>query len=171
MTDQLQRLDKMLLTQERLNRETQETVLSARMVPIKTQVSRLQRSVRQTCRLTGKQAQLHVSGADTLMDGEVLNELIDPLMHVLRNAVDHGIESPAQRSAAGKPEEGNHLAGLHARGQQHPGALPRRRSRIRLCGDPPRCGKPGAGGAGPGGIGGRAQEPDADAELLHPLRR
>jgi chemosensory pili system protein ChpA (sensor histidine kinase/response regulator) len=70
-------------------------------------VSRLQRSVRQTCRLTGKQTQLHVGGADTLMDGEVLNELIDPLMHVLRNAVDHGIESPAQRSAAGKPEEGN----------------------------------------------------------------
>jgi chemosensory pili system protein ChpA (sensor histidine kinase/response regulator) len=106
VTEQLQRLDKLLLTQERLNRETQEMVLSARMVPIKTQVSRLQRSVRQTCRLTGKQARLHVSGAETLMDGEVLGELIDPLMHVLRNAVDHGIESPAQRSAAGKPEEG-----------------------------------------------------------------
>ena len=107
VTEQLQRLDTILLTQERLNRETQETVLSARMVPIKTHVSRLERSVRQTCRLTGKQAQLHVSGADTLMDGEVLSELIDPLMHILRNAVDHGIESPVQRSAAGKPDSGN----------------------------------------------------------------
>ena len=55
----------------------------------------------------GKQVKLQISGADTLMDGEVLNELIDPLMHVLRNAVDHGIESPEQRSAAGKPAGGN----------------------------------------------------------------
>ena len=107
VTGQLKRLDTMLLTQERLNRESQETVFSARMVPIKTVAPRLQRSVRQTCRLTGKQVELHLSGAETLMDGEVLNVLIDPLMHVLRNAVDHGIESPAQRSAAGKPESGN----------------------------------------------------------------
>ncbi len=107
VTDQLKGLDTMLLTQERLNRESQETVFSARMVPIKTVVPRLQRSVRQTCRLTGKQVELHLSGADTLMDGEVLNQLLDPLMHVLRNAVDHGIESAEQRSAAGKPESGN----------------------------------------------------------------
>ncbi len=104
--DKLHRLDTMLLTQERLQREAQETVLSARMVPINTVLSRLQRSVRQTCRLTGKQVQLQVSGADTLMDGEVLNELIDPLMHVLRNAVDHGIEPVAQRTAVGKPDSG-----------------------------------------------------------------
>ena len=107
VTDQLQRLDTMLPIQERLNREGQETVLSARMVPIKTVVSRLQRSVRQTCRLTGKQVELHISGTDTLMDGEVLNELLDPLMHVLRNAVDHGIEPAAQRTASGKPANGN----------------------------------------------------------------
>lgn len=107
MTNELQLLDKMLITQERLNRETQETMLSARMVPIKTAVPRLQRSVRQTCRLTGKQVELHINGIDTLMDGEVLNKLIDPLMHVLRNAVDHGIESADQRSAADKPAEGN----------------------------------------------------------------
>jgi len=107
VSEQLQRLDKVLLTQERLNRETQETVLRARMVPISTHVARLQRSMRQTCRLTAKQAQLHISGADTLLDGEVLSQLIDPLMHVLRNAVDHGIEPPAQRSAAGKPPDGN----------------------------------------------------------------
>jgi len=106
VTAQMQRLDQTLLTQERLHRETQEKVLSARMVPIKTLVSRLQRGVRQTCRLTGKQVELHVRGADTLMDSEVLNGLIEPLMHVLRNAVDHGIEAHALRSAVGKPEQG-----------------------------------------------------------------
>ena len=107
VTAQLQRLDTMLITQEQLNRETQEKVFSARMVPIKNVVPRLQRSVRQTCRLTGKQVELHLSGADTLMDGEVLTKLIDPLMHVLRNAVDHGIESAEQRATAGKTASGN----------------------------------------------------------------
>ena len=107
VTTQLQQLDKMLLTQERLNLELQETVLSTRMVPINTVVPRLQRSVRQTCRLTGKQVELHISGSDTLLDSEVLNELIDPLMHVLRNAVDHGIETSADRSSSGKSATGN----------------------------------------------------------------
>ena len=107
VTNQLQQLDAMLLTQERLNRDTQEKVLSARMVPVKTVVPRLQRSVRQTCRLTGKHVELHINGAETLMDSEVLKHLIDPLMHVLRNAVDHGIESPEARSSAGKPNSGN----------------------------------------------------------------
>ena len=104
---QLDRLDKMLLAQERLNHELQETVLNARMVPIKTVVPRLQRSVRQTCRLTDKQVELHISGADTLMDNQVLTELVDPLMHVLRNAVDHGIEDAVERKATGKSESGN----------------------------------------------------------------
>ena len=104
---QLEQLDKMLLTQERLNHELQETVLNARMVPIKTVVPRLQRSVRQTCRLTGKQVELHISGAETLMDSEVLNGLVDPLMHVLRNAVDHGIEAAAERKTTGKSDLGN----------------------------------------------------------------
>ena len=107
ITEQLQGLDKMLLTQEHLNREIQETVLNARMVPIKTVVPRLQRNVRQTCRLTGKQVELHVSGAETLMDSLVLNQLVDPLMHVLRNAVDHGIEADTERNAVNKPEIGN----------------------------------------------------------------
>lgn len=79
----------------------------AEMVSIKTQTSRLQRSVQQTCRATEKQARLQVSGADTLIDSEVLNALVDSLVHILRNAVDHGIESPEQRLAAGKPEGGN----------------------------------------------------------------
>ena len=67
------------------------------MIPVKTVVPRLQRSVRQTCRLTDKNVDLNVSGVDTLMDTNILGDMLDPLMHVLRNAVDHGIETPEFR--------------------------------------------------------------------------
>lgn len=103
---QLESLDDMLVNQERLNRETQEAVLRTRMVPVKSVLPRLERSVRQTCRLTGKQAQLLVRGADTLIDSDVLNEIVDPIMHLLRNAIDHGLQAPEQRRAAEKPEQG-----------------------------------------------------------------
>jgi len=62
--------------------------------------------VRQTCRLVDKKAELVVRGAGTLMDSNVLNDMIDPLMHLLRNAVDHGIEPPGQRQHLGKPPVG-----------------------------------------------------------------
>jgi len=76
------------------------------MVPIKTIAQRLQRGVRQTCRLTGKEAELVLGGGETLMDSNVLNSMIDPLMHLLRNAVDHGIERPEDRELLGKPGVG-----------------------------------------------------------------
>jgi len=95
-------LDTLLVDQGRLHRESQEAVLRTRMVPVQTIVPRLQRSVRQTCRLTDKEAELYVAGSDTLIDSNVLNDMTDPLMHVLRNAVDHGIESPEERQARGK---------------------------------------------------------------------
>ena len=103
---QLQRLNTMAVDQERLNRENQEMVMKTRMVPVDTVVPRLKRSLRQACRMTGKEAQLHVVGAATLMDSNVLSNLMDPLMHLLRNAVDHGLESPVQRVEAGKNVEG-----------------------------------------------------------------
>lgn len=119
VTGQLLKLDHTILTQGRLQRETQEKVLSARMVPVKTVVPRLQRGVRQTGRLTSKQVNLQVQGDETQVDSEVLNGLIEPLMHILRNAVDHGIEEEARRIATGKAaqgeikleflREGNHL--------------------------------------------------------------
>jgi chemosensory pili system protein ChpA (sensor histidine kinase/response regulator) len=99
-------LDTLLVSQRRLQRENQEAVLRTRMVPVKTVVPRLQRSVRQTCRLTDKEAELQVSGTETLMDSNVLNDLVDPLMHLLRNAVDHGIERPALRKELGKDPKG-----------------------------------------------------------------
>ena len=103
-------LGELLEDQGQLHRETQEAVLRTRMVPVSTVVPRLARSVRQTCRLLDKRARLEVRGEHTLIDSNVLNALLDPLMHVLRNAVDHGVETPEQRESLGKDPEG--LIGL-----------------------------------------------------------
>jgi len=107
--DNLGHLNDMLVTQERLNRDTQDGVLRTRMVPVKTVFPRFERSVRQTCRLTGKQVELHLAGGETQMDSDVLGRIVDPVMHILRNAVDHGIESAQEREAAGKSTAG-HIA-------------------------------------------------------------
>ncbi len=100
-------LDGMFIIQERLQKELQQIVMTTRMVPIKNIGARLERIVRQTCRATDKQAEFAVVGGDLLMDGDVLNKLTDPLLHILRNSVDHGLETPQERLAAGKPESGS----------------------------------------------------------------
>ncbi len=112
-------LKDMLSDQSRLNRENQEAVLKTRMVAVQTIVPRLQRSVRQASRLADKAVELRCIGTDTLIDSDVLGRLLDPLMHVLRNAVAHGIESQEARAEAGKDttgevrlefqREGNHI--------------------------------------------------------------
>ncbi|MFN0315598.1 MAG: response regulator, partial [Burkholderiales bacterium] len=102
----LRDLDNMLVNKERLNGDTQEAVMRTRMVAVKSIFPRLQRSVRQTCRLTGKQVDLRFSGGDTMMDSDVLNSMADPMMHLLRNAIDHGIEDEAGRLKAGKHVNG-----------------------------------------------------------------
>ncbi len=104
--ENLAALDTLLVDQGRLHRDNQEAVLRTRMVPIQTVTPRLHRGVRQTCRLVDKEAELTVRGAGTLMDSNILNDMVDPLMHMLRNAVDHGIESPPQRKRLGKPSVG-----------------------------------------------------------------
>lgn len=106
MARQLGELDELLVGQERLSNDTQYIGMRSRMLPIKTILPRLQRSVRQTCRSTGKAAELHLSGDDALLDSDVLSALIDPLMHLLRNAVDHGIETSEERSRSGKALHG-----------------------------------------------------------------
>jgi chemosensory pili system protein ChpA (sensor histidine kinase/response regulator) len=105
--EQLSALGEVLETQSRLQLESQEAVMRTRMVRVETIVSRLQRGVRQAARLLDKNVTLTVKGTDTLIDGGVLNELIDPLMHVLRNAVDHGIEDAETRLANGKEQSGH----------------------------------------------------------------
>jgi chemotaxis protein histidine kinase CheA len=114
--EHLSALSDMLSDQSRLNRENQEAVLKTRMVAVQTIVPRLQRSVRQASRLTGKPVELNCIGADTLMDSDVLGRLLDPLMHVLRNAVDHGIESEATRLEADKNASGEIRLAFHREG-------------------------------------------------------
>ncbi|MGK0445268.1 MAG: chemosensory pili system protein ChpA (sensor histidine kinase/response regulator) [Bermanella sp.] len=97
----------LLLQQSRVNTELQEGLMKTRMVPFSRLVPRLRRIVRQVGQELGKQVELHVSNAEGEMDRSVLERLISPLEHMLRNAVDHGLESQEKRAAAGKPETGN----------------------------------------------------------------
>jgi chemosensory pili system protein ChpA (sensor histidine kinase/response regulator) len=99
-------LSELIDAQGRLHLENQDVVMRTRRVPVETIVGRLQRTVRQTCRETGKAVELEVRGAATALDSQVLAELVDPLMHILRNAVDHGIEDAATRAARGKSATG-----------------------------------------------------------------
>jgi chemotaxis protein histidine kinase CheA len=103
--------------QQRLMRELAHLTSQTRMAPVETIVPRLQRNVRQTAAATRKQAQLVVVGQDILVDAEVLNQLIDPLLHILRNAVDHGLEYPDERTARGKPATGTITLTVSRRGQ------------------------------------------------------
>jgi chemotaxis protein histidine kinase CheA len=102
----LRELDELLIEKLRLHNEIQDLVMRTRMVPIKTITPRLQRIVRQTCRTTKKQVALDIAGSDTLIDSNIINKLIDPLMHMLRNAIDHGIESREERIHLKKEPEG-----------------------------------------------------------------
>jgi chemotaxis protein histidine kinase CheA len=106
IADDLHELDELLIEKSRLHHEIQELIMRTRMVPIKSIAPRLQRIVRQTCRTTKKQAALEIIGSDTLIDSDILNKLVDPLMHMLRNAVDHGIETREERIHLKKEAEG-----------------------------------------------------------------
>ncbi len=90
----------------RLSDEFQTSIRSLRMVRIDGLRTVLSRSVREACTKEGRLATLHISGAETEIDRAVLDELRDPLIHAVRNAVAHGIETPEQRRAFGKPESG-----------------------------------------------------------------
>jgi len=93
--------------QSNINKELQYQVVATRLAPVNVLAARLMRNVRQTCQQTGKQAELVITGGEIEVDGDVLNKLADPLLHILRNAVDHGIELPEDRANAGKPVEGS----------------------------------------------------------------
>ncbi|SDR38271.1 chemotaxis protein CheA [Natronobacterium texcoconense] len=84
----------------------QDTVLEIRLVPLKKIVGNFPRVVRDISRDQGKEIDFQMEGVDIEMDRSILNELSDPLMHLIRNAVDHGIESPEEREKKGKPREG-----------------------------------------------------------------
>ena len=97
----------LLLQQARVNTELQEGLMRTRMVPFDRLVPRLRRIVRQVAGELNKQVEFVVGNADGEMDRSVLERIVAPLEHMLRNAVDHGIESAEVRRAAGKPAAGN----------------------------------------------------------------
>jgi chemotaxis protein histidine kinase CheA/ActR/RegA family two-component response regulator len=92
--------------QEQLNRELQRTILQTRTVPFRQISTRLQRIVRQTSKQVMKPVHLELVGEGIPLDAELLERVVEPLAHLLRNAIDHGIETPERRRDIGKPEEG-----------------------------------------------------------------
>lgn len=93
------------------------TALSLRMVPIGDTFHRFQRVIRDVSAQLGKEIELVITGADTELDKTVVEKISDPLMHLIRNSLDHGIETPEQRCAAGKSEKGKiHLNAYHDSG-------------------------------------------------------
>jgi chemosensory pili system protein ChpA (sensor histidine kinase/response regulator) len=96
-----------LLTQQaRIITELQNSLMRTRMVPFQRHVQRLTRLVRQSANDTGKRAELVVQGASAELDRQMLERMVPPLEHMLRNAVVHGIETPDRRAALGKPDVG-----------------------------------------------------------------
>ncbi|MFZ5640584.1 MAG: chemotaxis protein CheW [Bacillota bacterium] len=92
---------------DRITADLQNVVMKVRMVPIDNVFSRFPRMVRDLARELGKEIELVIEGKDTELDRTVIDEIGDPLVHLLRNCVDHGVELPADRLAAGKSETGH----------------------------------------------------------------
>ena len=103
---------------ERLSDELRDSTLGIRMLPIGTSFSKFRRLVRDLSGELGKEIRLATSGEDTELDKTVIERLADPLVHLLRNSIDHGIERPEERKAAGKPEQGKiFLSAEHSGGE------------------------------------------------------
>lgn len=103
---------------EQLTREIQDSVMAIRAQPVKSVFQRMPRLVREIAAITGKSVRLVTDGEATEVDKTVIERLADPLTHMIRNAIDHGLESPEKRIAAGKPEEGLvRLSALHRSGR------------------------------------------------------
>ncbi len=98
----------------RITKELQHTAMSVRMIPIKPTFQKMERLARDLARDFGKKVAFLVTGEDTELDRTVVEEIGDPLVHMVRNALDHGIETPADRLARNKPEAGTiHLKAYH----------------------------------------------------------
>src|SRR5690606_4198763 len=102
----------LLLQQSRINTDLQEGLMRSRMVPFSRMVPRLRRIVRQISTELNKQVEFELDNVEGELDRSVLERMVAPLEHMLRNAVDHGIESREERAAAGKPEAGTIRLGL-----------------------------------------------------------
>lgn len=96
--------------------DLQDGILDVRMVPLGQTFDRLARALRQVARDHGKEVRLLVSGADTEVDKLIVEELADPLLHIIRNAIDHGIERADEREALGKPKTGSLALNAYQKG-------------------------------------------------------
>ena len=105
-TVEIERLRDGLAQLERNTREMQENIMRIRMLPISFAFQRFPRLVHDLSAKLGKQIDLEMSGENTELDKTVMEKIGDPLVHLIRNSIDHGIESPEERKAAGKPETG-----------------------------------------------------------------
>jgi two-component system chemotaxis sensor kinase CheA len=110
-------LERHLRQLSRITTDLQHNAMSMRMVPVRSVMQKMTRLVRDLATAQNKQVQLHLNGEDTELDRNIVEELADPLLHMMRNAVDHGIESPADRQAKGKSAQGHiHLQAAHQGG-------------------------------------------------------
>ena len=102
----------------RTTNEIQESIMKVRMVPIGQVFDRFPRMVRDLAKARGKDIQLEIAGADTDLDKTIVDEVGEPLMHLVRNCVDHGIEPPDVREAKGKPRHGTLKLNAYHEGNQ-----------------------------------------------------
>ena len=100
----------------RITTDLQKSTMGMRMVPIKQTFQKMVRVVRDTAKKAGKQVHLELEGESTEIDRNMVEKFYDPLMHMVRNSVDHGIEPPEARKAAGKPEEGKVVLAAYHKG-------------------------------------------------------
>jgi len=108
----IQRLDGQALSRNigqvgKITRDLQEAAMSLRMVTVKATFQKMARLVRDVAGKLGKRVSLSLAGEDTELDRNVVEQISDPLVHMIRNAIDHGIEAPAERAAVGKEPEGH----------------------------------------------------------------
>ena len=114
----LDEADAALLAQSRLSRDVQQQLFSIRTVPFGSLSERLYRILRQTAKELDKRANLEIRGTQVELDRSVLEKLVGPLEHLLRNALDHGIESRQMRVAAGKPDTGEITLNVRQQGNE-----------------------------------------------------
>ena len=116
LSDRVRDTETLLVQQSRINTELQEGLMKTRMIPFASMVPRLRRIVRQISGELDKKVDFDVRNAEGEMDRNILERMIAPLEHMLRNALDHGIEAPADRKASGKPETGEVVLSLTREG-------------------------------------------------------
>lgn len=111
------RLGRNLAQLGRITTDLQKTAMSLRVVPIRQTFQRMQRAFRDLVKKSGKQAELELVGEDSELDRSIVEQLADPLMHMIRNSVDHGLEAPGEREQTGKSSTGKvRLAASHQSG-------------------------------------------------------